>query len=509
MSLIDSPPNDAGRGLSTPMDRAAVGRVPHRWLILAVLCLTQLVVVLDNTVLTVAVPVLTVELNAGTADVQWMINAYALVLSGLLLSAGSAVDRYGRRRMLLVGLVLFGLGSLAAGLARTTEQLIAARAGMGVGGALLVTATLAVAMQVFDSGERSRAIGIWAATSALGFAAGPPIGGAVLAHLPWGAIFLMNIPIVLICLLAGWTLVPESRDPSGGRLDLGGVALSTAGLTAIVWAIISGPELGWASTKVLGAGAAGVLLLVSFVRWEQRVAHPMLDMHFFRNRRFVGAVCGVVLITFGATGALFLLTQQLQFVRGYSAWEAGLRMVPFALSIVLLNVSGIAAVVIRRLGLPAAIATGMALLAGGLALVTHVRSEGYGTLLAGLLIMGAGCALANPAIVEAVMSAIPPNKAGAGAGVDGTMTEVGGSLGIAVLGAVLNARFAALLPATLAGAGSFPAALAAADSDREMVTVAFADALRTGQTVGAVAVLVGGFVAAALLYRADRLSAPG
>ncbi|NIL43938.1 MFS transporter [Salinispora arenicola] len=509
MSLIDSPPNDAGRGLSTPMDRAAAGRVPHRWLILAVLCLTQLVVVLDNTVLTVAVPVLTVELHAGTADVQWMINAYALVLSGLLLSAGSAVDRYGRRRMLLVGLVLFGLGSLAAGLARTTEQLIAARAGMGVGGALLVTATLAVAMQVFDSGERSRAIGIWAATSALGFAAGPPIGGAVLAHLPWGAIFLMNIPIVLICLLAGWTLVPESRDPSGGRLDLGGVALSTAGLTAIVWAIISGPELGWASTKVLGAGAAGVLLLVSFVRWEQRVAHPMLDMHFFRNRRFVGAVCGVVLITFGATGALFLLTQQLQFVRGFSAWEAGLRMVPFALSIVLLNVSGIAAMVIRRLGLPAAIATGMTLLAGGLALVTHVRSEGYGTLLAGLLIMGAGCALANPAIVEAVMSAIPPNKAGAGAGVDGTMTEVGGSLGIAVLGAVLNARFAALLPAALAGAGSFPAALAAAGSDREMVTVAFADALRTGQTVGAVAVLVGGFVAAALLYRADRLSGPG
>ncbi|WP_019872315.1 MFS transporter [Salinispora oceanensis] len=487
----------------------AGGKVPHRWLILAILCLTQLVVVLDNTVLTVAVPVLTVELGASTADAQWMINAYALVLSGLLLSAGSAVDRYGRRRMLLVGLVLFGVGSLAAGLAGTSEQLIAARAGMGMGGALLVTATLAVAMQIFDSAERSRAIGIWAATSALGFAAGPPIGGIVLAHLPWGAIFLMNIPIVLVCLLAGRALIPESRNPASGRLDLVGVALSTVGLTAIVWAIISGPELGWTSTKVIGAGIAGVLLLVLFVRWEQRVAHPMLDMHFFRNRRFVGAVCGVVLITFGATGALFLLTQHLQFVRGYPAWEAGLRMVPFALSIVVLNVGGIATRINRRLGLPAAIATGMILLAGGLMLVTHVPTEGYGTLLAGLLIMGTGCALANPAIVEAVMSAIPTDKAGAGAGVDGTMTEVGSSLGIAVLGAVLNARFAALLPAALAGAGSFPAALAAAGPERAAVTAAFADALRTGQTVGAVAVLVGGLVAAALLHRADRISARG
>lgn len=498
-------PTASADGAATPPPAA----VPHRWLILAVLCLAQLVVVLDNTVLTVAVPVLTVELDAGTADVQWMINAYALMLSGLLLSAGSAVDRYGRRRMLLVGLVLFGLGSTAAGLARTAEQLIAARAGMGVGGALLATATLAVAMQVFDAVERSRAIGIWAATSALGFAAGPPIGGFVLAHLPWGAIFLVNVPIVVVCLLAGRLLVPESRDPAGGRLDLGGVTLSTAGLTAIVWAIISGPERGWASAPVLGVGTAGVLLLALFVGWERRCAHPMLDMHFFRDRRFVGAVCGVVLITFGATGALFLLTQQLQFVRGYLAWEAGLRMAPFALSIVALNVGGVAALAIRRLGLPAAIAVGMTLLAGGLALVTHGPSEGYATLLAGLLVMGTGCALANPAIVEAVMSAIPTHKAGAGAGVDGTMTEVGSSLGVAVLGAVLNARFGALLPAALAGAGSFPATLAAAGPDREAVTTAFAEALRTGQTVGAVAVLVGGLVAAALLWRADRLARRG
>ncbi|MEV4823869.1 MFS transporter [Micromonospora sp. NPDC049274] len=478
-------------------------RLPHRWLILAVLCVAQLVVVLDNTVLTVAVPVLTTELGASTADVQWMINAYALVLSGLLLTAGAAADRYGRRRMLLAGLVLFGLGSLVAGLASTSGQLIAARAGMGVGGALLVTSTLAVAMQVFDGPERSRAIGIWAATSALGFAVGPPIGGTILAHLPWGAIFLLNVPIVLACLLVGRALVPESRGPAAGRLDVWGATLSTAGLTAVVFSIIAGPERGWASTEVVGAAVVGVLLLGSFVRWERRISHPMLDMHFFRDRRFVGAISGVVLITFGATGALFLLTQHLQFVRGYPAWEAGLRMAPFALSIVLLNVSGVAAAVIRRLGLAAAIAVGMALLAAGLAVVTLVPSDGYGVLLGGLLVMGVGCALANPAIVEAVMSAIPAEKAGAGAGVDGTMTEVGSSLGIAVLGAVLNARFAALLPAGLAGAQSFPAALAAAEGpQRQAVTSAFASALETGQMVGAAAVLTGGLLAAALLRRA-------
>ncbi|MBO4210765.1 MFS transporter [Micromonospora echinofusca] len=462
--------------------------------------------VLDNTVLTVAVPVLTTELHASTADVQWMINAYALVQCGLLLAAGSAVDRYGRRRMLLTGLVLFGLGSLAAGLADTSGQLIAARAGMGVGGALLVTATLAVAMQVFDDAERSRAIGIWAATSALGYAAGPPIGGIILAHLPWGAIFLVNIPIVAVCLVATRALVPESGRVAGGRPDLGGVLLSTAGLTVLVWAIISGPERGWTSPVVLGAAGAGAGLLGLFVVWERRVDDPMLDMHFFRDRGFVGAVSGVVLITFGATGALFLLTQHLQFVRGYPAWETGLRMVPFALSIVLLNLGGVAAWLIRRLGLARSIAVGMVLLAAGLAAVTQVRSDGYGVLLAGLLVMGTGCALANPAIVEAVMRAIPPEKAGAGAGVDGTMAEVGGSLGIAVLGAVLNARFAAGLPVALAGAGSFPAALAAAgtDAERAVVSGAFRAALETGQTVGAGAVLAGGLLAAGLLHRAER-----
>ncbi|WP_416905510.1 MFS transporter [Micromonospora echinospora] len=489
-----------------PRDDTVASRLPTRWLILAVLSLAQLVVVLDNTVLTVAVPALTRDLNASTADIQWVINAYALVQSGLLLTAGSVVDRYGRRRMLLAGLVLFGLASLAAAAAQSSGQLIAARAGLGIGGALLVTGTLAVAMQVFDAEERPRAIGIWAAVSALGFAAGPPVGGLVLAHFAWPAIFLLNVPIVLLCVAAVALLVPESRGATGGRLDLVGAVLSTAGLTALVYAVIRGPEDGWAAPSVLGAALAGVALVGLFVGWERRTPHPMLDMDLFRDRRFVGAVAGVVLITFGSAGALFLLAQQLQFVRGHSAWEAGLRMVPFASTVVLLNLAGVTARLIRALGIPAAIAAGMASLAAGLVVAAYAPTDGYGVLLGGLVLMGAGCAVANPAIVEAVMSAIPVDRAGSGAGVDGTMTEVGTSLGVAVLGAVMNTRFTAALPVALAGAASFPAALAAARSEpeRQAVAEAFSSAVVVGQTVGAGAVLVGGLLAALLLHRAAR-----
>ncbi|MEV6813395.1 MFS transporter [Micromonospora sp. NPDC051296] len=486
----------------------AAPRLRTRWLILAVLCLAQLVVVLDNTVLTVAVPALSRDLAASTADTQWIINAYALVLSGLLLTAGSAVDRYGRRRMLMVGLVLFGAASLAAAAASSPGQLVAARAALGVGGALLVTATLAVAIQVFDADERPRAIGIWAAAHALGYAAGPPVGGLVLGYADWPAIFLLNVPVVVICLVAAGLLVPESRRPGAGRLDFPGAVLSGAGLTAVVYAVVSAPDHGWTAPAVLGAASAGAVLLGLFVGWERRIAHPMLDLHFFRDQRFVGAVAGVVLITFGSAGSLFLLAQQLQFVRGHSAWEAGLRMAPFALTVVLLNLAGLAARLIRLLGTPVAIAVGMAQLAAGLVVAAYAPTDGYAVLLLGLVLMGAGCALANPAIVDAVMSAIPPEKAGAGAGVDGTMAEVGASLGVAALGAVMSARFVAALPADLAGADSFAAAYAAAaESQRTGVADAFGAAVATSQTVGAVAVLAGGCLAAFLLHRAARRTA--
>ncbi|MEV3860972.1 MFS transporter [Streptomyces sp. NPDC050095] len=484
-------------------------RDPRRWLILGVICLAQLVVILDNTILNVAVPTLTSDLGATTADIQWIINAYVLVQAGLLLTAGAAADRYGRRRLLLTGLAVFGAGSLAAGLAQSAAQLTAARAGMGVGGALLLTTTLAVAVQVFDEDERVRAIGIWAAVNALGFAAGPLVGGVLLDHFWWGALFLVNLPVVALGLCAVALLVPESRAERSHRPDLLGALLSTLAMTALVYAVVSGPEHGWTSPYVRVGAAAGALALAAFVGWERRFPDPMLDMSFFRDRTFTGAVFGALLITFGSGGALYLLTQQLQFVLGYGPLEAGLRTAPFALTVVLLNFTGLSARLSARLGIPGAVALGMTLLACGLAAVAVAGRvvDGYGGLLTGLVLMGVGCAFANPAMAVAVLGSIPREKAGAGAGIEGTVTEFGSGLGVAVLGAVLSARFSALAPVA---AASLPAALAAADSaaERRTVTRAFGSALETGQLVGAAAVLTGGLVAATLLHRAARGTAP-
>ncbi|MFD0393957.1 MFS transporter [Streptomyces nogalater] len=453
---------------------------PQRWLILGVICLAQLTVLLDNTVLNVAIPSLTRELHATTSDIQWMINAYSLVQSGLLLTAGSAADRYGRKKMLITGLVLFGAGSLV-GLADSTGQLIAARAGMGIGGALLMTTTLAVAMQIFAPGEQAKAIGIWSAVNALGFAGGPLIGGFVLDHFWWGAIFLINLPVAALAVVAVVILVPESKNPRGDRPDLIGAVLSTIGMASLVYAIISGPGHGWTSARVLVTAAVAVLVLGAFAWWESRIDDPMLDIHFFRDRRFTGAVAGAVLIVFGMGGALFLLTQHLQFVLGYEPLEAGLRTAPLALTVVALNFSGLSAKWSARLGTPASIALGMVCMSAGLVSIAEVDSGGYAGTLVGLLLIGAGCAVANPAMAHAIMSAIPPEKAGVGAGINGTLAEFGNGLGVAVLGAVLSS--------SVASGESLSAGLG------------------TGQLVGAVAVLVGGFVAAGLLRRAERVSA--
>ncbi|GAA2227562.1 MFS transporter [Streptomyces nogalater] len=462
-------------GMSTPQGH------PQRWLILGVICLAQLTVLLDNTVLNVAIPSLTRELHATTSDIQWMINAYSLVQSGLLLTAGSAADRYGRKKMLITGLVLFGAGSLVAGLADSTGQLIAARAGMGIGGALLMTTTLAVAMQIFAPGEQAKAIGIWSAVNALGFAGGPLIGGFVLDHFWWGAIFLINLPVAALAVVAVVILVPESKNPRGDRPDLIGAVLSTIGMASLVYAIISGPGHGWTSARVLVTAAVAVLVLGAFAWWESRIDDPMLDIHFFRDRRFTGAVAGAVLIVFGMGGALFLLTQHLQFVLGYEPLEAGLRTAPLALTVVALNFSGLSAKWSARLGTPASIALGMVCMSAGLVSIAEVDSGGYAGTLVGLLLIGAGCAVANPAMAHAIMSAIPPEKAGVGAGINGTLAEFGNGLGVAVLGAVLSS--------SVASGESLSAGLG------------------TGQLVGAVAVLVGGFVAAGLLRRAERVSA--
>ncbi|MGW1890426.1 MFS transporter [Streptomyces sp. NPDC002004] len=484
---------------------------PRRWLILGVICLAQLTVLLDNTVLNVAIPSLTRALDASTADIQWMINAYSLVQSGLLLTAGSSADRYGRKKMLAAGLALFGTGSLVAAFAQNAGQLIAARAGMGVGGALLMTTTLAVVMQIFDDAERVRAIALWSTVSSLGFAAGPLLGGFLLDHFWWGSLFLINIPVAALGLAAVLRLVPETKNPQGDRPDIFGALLSTVGMAALVYAIISGPVDGWTSVRVLVSGCVAAAVLVGFVLWELHTPHPMLDMHFFRNQQFTGAVAGAILVAFGMGGSLFLLTQHLQFVLGYGPLEAGLRTAPLALTVVALNLTGVGARLMPRLGTPVTIAAGMTMLAGGLAAIALLSSGtdgGYGGMLTGLIVMGAGIALAMPAMANAIMGAIPPEKAGVGAGVNGTLAEFGNGLGVAVLGAVLNARFASLVAVS---AASLPAALAATHSsgERHRIADAFAQGLQTSQLVGAAAVLLGGLLAAALLRRAAAGARPG
>jgi hypothetical protein len=274
-------------------------------------------------------------------------------------------------------------------------------------------------------------------------------------------------------------------------------------MTAVVYAIITGPEHGWASGRVLVSALTGVLVLGVFVLWELRTEQPMLDMHFFRNQKFVGAVAGAILVAFGMTGSLFLLTQHLQFVLGYEPLDAGLRTAPLALTVVALNFTGVGAKLVLKIGTPGAIALGMTLVSAGLAAIALLGGHGYGGMLLGLVVMGAGVALSMPAMANAIMGAIPPEKAGVGAGINGTLAEFGNGLGVAVLGAVLNSRFASLVAVS---AASLPAALAAADSAEEKARIsdAFASGLETSQLVGAVAVLAGGLVAAALLRRAER-----
>ncbi|MFE9426028.1 MFS transporter [Kitasatospora sp. NPDC006697] len=487
-------------------------RRPDRWLILAVICLAQLVVVLDNTILNVALPSLATGLGATTSQIQWAVGAYSLAQAGLLIAAGGMADRYGRKRVQLIGLSLFGLGSLGATLASTPGELIAARAGMGVGGSFLLATSLAIVVRIFEPDEQPKAIMAWSAVASLGFGLGPVIGGVLLAHFWWGACFLVNLPVAVLGLIGVARMVPESRDPQGAAPDLLGVLLSSCGMVGVVYAIIQGPEAGWGAPRTLLAGGAGLVFLVAFLFWESRIAHPLLDLGFFRNGKFRGAVSGGVLVSFGMGGSLFLLTQHLQFVLGYGPLEAGLRTAPMAVTVVLLNLTGTGMRVTAKLRPPVAVAVGLTLLAAGLAAIAELGRHGdYLGILLGLVLIGAGAACAQPAMAGSIMSSIPPEKAGIGSGLMGTLSELGNSLGVAVLGAVLTAGFTGKLPAGLpaSDARSLPQALHAAGPDAaQQVKSAFADSLTSSQLIGAVAVLAGGLLAAWLLSRAAGTPPP-
>ena len=303
----------------------------RRWWALGVLCLSLLAIVIDNTIVNVALPTLVRELDAGVSELQWVVDAYTLVFAGLLLLAGSLGDRYGRRRTLLAGLAVFAVGSAAAAYAGGVEALIAARAVMGAGAAFIMPATLSLLISVFeDPRERATAIGVWAATAGLGVALGPVVGGLLLDRFWWGSIFIVNLPLCALALVAGPRLLPESRDPAAPRVDWAGAALSGAGLIALVWARHRGAGAG----LDVGAGAAArrarAAALTAFVVQQRRAAEPLLDLRLFRDPRFTAASATIMVLFFALFGFLFLSTQYLQFVLGLSPSAAGVRVLPYA-----------------------------------------------------------------------------------------------------------------------------------------------------------------------------------
>jgi EmrB/QacA subfamily drug resistance transporter len=493
------------------MDAATIYR--RRWGTLAVLCVSLLVIGLDTTILNVALPTLVEDLHATASQQQWMVDAYVLVFASLLLTAGALGDKFGRRGALTVGLALFGVGSAAAAFSGSAGALIGARGFMGIGGALIMPATLSILTNVFtDPAERAKAIGIWAGVSGLGVAIGPVTGGWLLEHFWWGSVFLINLPVVALGLVAGRVLIPTSRDPESPRLDLVGTAMSAVGLFALLYGIIEGPSKGWSNSSVVGAFAIGIVVLVSFVVWELRSSHPILDVRFFANPRFSGASVAITLVFFSLFGSIFFLTQYLQFVMDYGTLQAGLAIAPVALA--LMVAAPIAPILAKRFGTKAIVAAGLLVVAAALVLLsTATVTSGYGIVLAVIVTLGVGMGLAMAPATESIMGSLPKAKAGVGSAVNDTTREVGGALGVAILGSLLAAAYHSSMDTSAAvQALPAPAAAAAHDSLGGAVQVAgqlgaagqplladatraFVDAMSSTVLIGAVVAALGALVA--------------
>jgi EmrB/QacA subfamily drug resistance transporter len=444
--------------MTTEISRTS-GTDRRRWWILAVLCLSVLLVVVDNTIVNVALPTISRRLSASTQDLQWVVDAYTLVFAGLLLVGGNLGDRLGRRRMLQAGLVLFALTSVGAALSRSTGELIAGRAAMGVAAALIYPATLAILSSTFTvARERATAIGIWSGVSGLAVAIGPVSGGLLLRHFAWSSVFYVNVPIVIIALAAGWRLLPESRDPKAGRFDPLGAALSMAGIGLLVWTIIEAPRHGWGSAATLAGFAGALVLLALFAVSQVRRPDPMLDVRLFRNPRFTAASGAVALAFFGLFGFIFMITQYFQIVRGYDPLKAGLATLPFAL--ITGAFSPVAIILMKRAGTKIVVTAGLLLMSGGFVVAsgTQVGSGYWGRVIVSMALMATGLALTASPATEAIMGALPRSKAGAGSAVNDTTREVGGTLGVAIVGSVMSSAYGSHVTHALAGLGA-PAAV--------------------------------------------------
>jgi EmrB/QacA subfamily drug resistance transporter len=420
------------------MDPQTIQR--RRWIILSVLILSLMAIVLDNTILNVALKTISeprAGLGASQSQLEWAINSYTLVFAGLLFTFGVIGDRIGRKRMLMIGLTMFGLASLLSSYAQTPTELIWARALMGLGGAAVMPQTLSIITTVFDPKERPRAIGLWAGAVGVGIALGPIIGGLLLNHFWWGSVFLVNVPVTAVGVVAAALLVPESRGHAPGRIDYVGVLMSIAGLVLVVYGIIQGGDTGvWLRADVIGPVVAGLAVIVAFAWYESRIAHPSLDVRLFRDPRLSSAAGAIALSFFALAGAFFFTSFYLQNVRGYSPLQSGLLTIPLAAGQLL--AAPRSARLVRRFGAKAVCASGLVLIA--VAMIGYV-SLGVTTpiwvLEVTFFVQGAGMGSIMPPATESVMSVIPRDRGGAGSAITNISRQVAVALGVAVLGSVL------------------------------------------------------------------------
>jgi EmrB/QacA subfamily drug resistance transporter len=497
----------------------------RRWKILAVLCASLIIVIVGNTVLNVALPTLARpdQLNASNTDLQWIVDAYALVFAGLLFTAGALGDRFGRKGALQLGLVVFAIGSTFGAFADSSGQLIAARAVMGVGAAFVMPSTLSLLTNVFPTRERAKAIAIWAGISGAGAAIGPLASGILLEHYWWGSVFLVNLPIIALALGAGYVLLPKSKDATASPLDPVGALLSIVGLSALVYAIIEGPNHGWLSAASVTwfTGAAAVLLL--FGIWEWRVRHPMLDLRLFRDRRFAVSSGGITLVFFAMFGTFFIFSQYLQFVLGYTPLGAAVRLLPF--SAVMVTVAPQTPKLVARFGANRVASFGLGLVAAGMVtMIFYATDSPYWQVVVTAIFLSSGMAMTMSPMTTQLMSAVPRDRAGIGSAMNDTTRELGGALGVAVLGSLVTSRYSsglessvAALPAEigdvatasiggvdgLIARGVLPEGVAA--TLRETAERAFVDGIALAAAVAAV-VVVCAAVAVRRFLPADRFS---
>ncbi len=416
----------------------------RRWLALGFLALSLLVISLDNTVLNLALPAISRDLGATTNGLQWIVDAYTLVFAALLLTMGSIGDRFGRKRLLQGGLLVFGIFSLGAALSQSTEMLIAMRALMGIGGATIMPSTLSILTATFrDPKERAQAIAFWAATFSLGTGIGPLVGGYLLEHYHWSSVFYINLPVVVVALVGGFFFIANSRAEKLRNIDIPGCILSLAGLFALVYGIIQAGINGWTAHNVLYAFAAALVILTVFAFWERRSTHPMLPLRFFRNMSFTGANIALTLVAFSLFGCFFFLSQYLQTVQGYSALQAGVRLLPMAGAAFIGAISS--ARIAQKFGTKLTVASGILIAAGGLFYLNRIAAvnTSYLSIAIGMGITALGLGVTMSPATNSIMGSIPVDEAGVGSAMNDTNRQIGGALGVAILGTLFNSAYIA------------------------------------------------------------------